>query len=152
MNNYDDPASRKRCFYCNVKEGQFHERWCDHELCPECQKSVSSYCDCMALFLGKYNKEKWLHTNGYEPHYYYNGASKEERDRYWSQQKRIPFIDWLPFRCRRCGKEEEKYNMQPDEVWEKYIIKTSHCQDLHNRGGIVCAPCFNIIKNFIDNP
>ena len=93
------------------------------------------------------------HTDGYEPGYYNNGATDEENERYWEQAKRVPFISWWPYRCRRCGQPDLGPSAQPNNEWDKYVIQTSLTVVEHSgQGGHVCEKCFQIIKGFIDNP
>jgi hypothetical protein len=114
---------RYKCHDCGAMEGEIHELGCDMERCPFCAGQLIC-CDCGA------------------------GQDKFEDDwegweRMLNAKGRVPFILY-PNMCARCGKLWPEMFRVPTEEWERYVEKGE-------RDKILCKPCYDQIKNWIED-
>lgn len=157
---YEDPEKDKRttCHDCGVKEGQIHQRGCDMERCPFCGNQLIS-CSCCYIKLGfDYQEPIWDRTamsfspeshptNGLPKEIYENGLPDDLSEKWETMLKekgRVPYIVY-PNMCRKCGVLWPEMFSVSDEEWEKYVM-------IRERDKMLCRPCYDQIKEWIDNP
>ena len=141
------------CPHCRVLEGQIHHYGCDSERCPFCGNQLET-CGCCFIKLGfDYKPIEWdgkkcvqVHpTNGLPEEIFENGLTddlKEEWHRILNKKGRVPYILY-PTVCMKCGMLWPEMFRVPDEEWEKYVM-------IRERKGLLCKPCYDQIKKWID--
>lgn len=147
------------CHDCGVKEGQIHHYGCDMEKCGWCGGQLIT-CGCCYIKLGFDYKDfkgssqqeyaefqKLYPTNGLPKDIYENGLPDDLSEKWEAileEKGRIPYIQY-PNICGKCGKLWPEMFSVSDEEWEKYIM-------IRERHNIICRPCYDQIKEWIDNP
>jgi len=153
---------RNTCHDCGVKEGEIHQLNCDMESCPFCGGQLIT-CGCCYIKLGfDYHdfqntdienfKEKFTEfkkeypTNGLPEEIYKNGLTSNLKDKWkkiLEEKGRVPYILY-PNICRKCGMLWPTMFNIPTEKWEKYIM-------IKERDKMLCRPCYDQIKEWIDS-
>lgn len=146
------------CHDCGVKEGQIHHYGCDMEKCGWCGGQLIT-CSCCYIKLGfDYIEPIWDHsikswspenhpTNGLPKEIYENGLPEDLSEKWEAMLKekgRVPYIQY-PNICRKCGILWPEMFSVSDEEWKKYVR-------IGERDEMLCLPCYNQIKEWIDNP
>lgn len=127
----------QNCHDCGVIEGGIHELGCDMEKCPECEGQLIT-CHCVYEMLEiDCRPGTWAYKNGLT----------DEQEEAWLKlleaKGRIPYIRW-PNICRYCGMLWPVMFHVPDEEWNRYI-------EPRMRNKMVCRPCYDLIKSWINN-
>jgi hypothetical protein len=127
---------REKCGDCGALEGEYHELGCDIERCPFCGGQLIS-CGCSYKIL---NIDVSTSTRAYK----FASTQKQglQSERSLSDKGRIPFVLYLNM-CAKCGKLWPEMFSVPDKEWERYV-------EMGERDKMLCKPCYNQIKIWID--
>jgi hypothetical protein len=131
-----------RCSDCETPEGELHALFCTRERCPFCGGQLSS-CGCIHRVLTLTAEERAAFDeytdDSVDPLRGVMARWEEALDR----KGRVPHIEY-PSVCARCGALWPEFFRVPDAEWERYI-------QIDMRNTVLCRPCFDDIKRFIDS-